>query len=146
VAAEPSRVGRALGLLAGISMVAGCAVGGSPVAAAPPVSATDLAALRATVGEINQAASDPATQRQVLEQVASPTHAAEQRQCPPTNNTVTLEPAWPSVRPQAGTPGGYLVPTLLRVHADGRITGTDLTALVFTVQGGQARTPTLCIP
>jgi len=145
VAADPIRVGRALGLLAGALLLAGCAVGGTPVTASPPVSDTDLAALRATVDEVNRASSDPATQRRVLQQLVLAKDAAEQRRCPPTRNTVTLDPAWDSVRPHPGTPRAYLLPTLLRVHTGGRITGTDLTALVLTVQSGRARTPTLCV-
>jgi hypothetical protein len=146
VAADRRRSGsRGPSLLAGALLLAGCAVGGTPVTATPPVSTTDLAALRASVDEINRAAGDPTTQRRVLEQLVLPAKAAEQRHCPPTANTVTLEPAWPSVSPRAGTPGAYLLPTLLRVHTDGRITGTDLTALVFTVQSGRARTSTLCV-
>jgi len=126
-------------------LLAGCAVSGTPVTTTPPVSTTDLAALRAAVDEINRAAGDPTAQRRVLEQLVAPAQADEQRHCPQTTNTLTLEPAWPSVSPRSGTPGAYLVPTLLRVHTDGRITGTDLTALVFTVQSGRARTPTLCV-
>jgi len=146
VAADRCRGARGrFGLLAGALLLAGCAVSGTPAPATPPVSDTDLAALRAAVDEINRAAGDPTEQRSVLDKLVLPADAAAQRQCPPTANTVTLEPAWPSVSPQAGRSGAYLVPTLLRVHTDGRITGTDLTALVFTLQSGKARSPTLCV-
>jgi hypothetical protein len=135
-----------VGGLAALLLTA-CAVpiAGEPTTAVPPVPAADLAALHRTVNTINATAGDAATQRAALQQVVLPARAAEQRRCPTATGTVTLEPAWLSVRPVAGEDGQYVLPTLIRVHAGGRIVGTDLTALVVTVVGGAARTTTLCV-
>lgn len=140
-----SGLARLLAVTAAATLLAGCAVGGTAIPTSPPVAPADLTALHRTIDEINAAAVDPTAQRTALQRLVLPAHAEDQRRCPTTSNTVTLDPAWPSVRPVPGQPGVYLVPTLVRVHTDDRITGTDLTALVLTVESGRARPATLCV-
>lgn len=119
--------------------------GPAPQAGETTVEAAETEALRAAVDAINAAAQSPEQQREVLDRLAADPSATEQRQCAPATTTVTLEPAWSQLRTLPGEPVRYALPTLLRVHAGGRVTGTDLTVLVMQVVDGRGRTSALCV-
>jgi len=137
-------------LFTGSALLAGCtarqdASGASGAEPSGVVPATEVAALHATVDAINAAAQTPEQQREVLDRLAADQYATEQSRCAPATTTVTLEPAWSRLRTLPGEPVRYALPTLLRVHGDGRITGTDLTVLVMQVVDGHGRTSALCV-
>lgn len=134
-------------LLAAAAALTGCTGSdvGTPTSTAPSVPVAVLAALHATVADINAAAGSPTGQRAVLDRLVADDHAAEQRRCPRATTTVRLEPVWSDVRELPGRPTVYAVPAVVRILAHGRITGTDLTSLVMEVDGTRAATTALCV-
>lgn len=104
-------------------------------------------AIRAAIDEINATAGGVvATQRAVLDKLAAPSEAADQRACPTATTTLGFDPAYRSLRPAPdGATGEYLLPAYITIYTDGRITGSDLTTLRLWVTHGTARTSALCV-
>lgn len=152
-------------LLAAIA-AAGCTSGAAQVPPATRPASLALAdspaglAIRATIGQINATAAGPIeAQRAVLDRLAAPGEAADQRACPAATTTLSFDPAYrdlrlapPGDRDDDGSPGAgetdgveYLLPSYITIYTGGRITGSDLTTVHLWVQGGVARTAALCV-
>ena len=109
------------------------------------VGAAETEALHGNGRRDQRGGAKPGEQREVLDRLAAGQYASEQSRCAPATTTVSLEPAWSRLRTLPGQPVRYALPTLLRVHEGGRITGTDLTVLVMQVVDGNGRTSALCV-
>lgn len=110
-------------------------------------SPADVRLLQDTIEAVNaQAGRTPAAQRAVLQRVVEPDRAADQRDCSPAATTVRFEPAWADLRPDPnGGTGRFVLPTLIRIYTDQRITGTDTAALIMSISDGSAHLPPLCV-
>ncbi len=122
-----------------------------------PVPSPDAAAIRRTVERFNAADGTVAAQQKVVVDLVDPAQRSIQSRCPKATTTLELEPVWsalaaaPAWRPSAGEMSGvvYSLPTLIRIHRAGRISGTDLTDLHLAVSTNGstrvARLVALCI-
>lgn len=126
----------------------------SPTTASSPTTATGPESLvRAAVAKLNAAAESVAGQQRVLTTLVAPGQRAAQRSCPAATSTLTLEPVYaelaptPDWRPGTGVLAGtvYSLPTLIRIHRDGRIVGTDLAELHTAVAENRVGLTVLCI-
>lgn len=125
----------------------------SPVAAGSATSVGPEALLRTAVATLNGAAGSVAGQQRVLATLVAAGQRDAQRACPAATSTLTLEPVWsdlvpaPDWRPGTGMLAGtvYSLPTLIRIHRDGRIVGTDLADLHAAVDDGLLGLTVLCI-
>lgn len=135
---------------------------GPSSAASTPASTASSSALpsiltqrvKAAIDAFNATANGPvADQQRVLAGLVAPGQAEQQRACPAATRTLRLEPVYselagaPGWTPPAGTMSGtvYSLPTLIRVYADGRLVGTDLTDLRLSVEAGDVRLAALCV-
>ncbi|WP_188944574.1 hypothetical protein [Nakamurella endophytica] len=112
-----------------------------------------VARVRAVFDRLSAAAAGaPAAQQQLFLQVVDPGQLSVQRRCVVPTGTLTFEPAYaylaaaPDWQPAQGTMTGtvYSLPSLLRVHRQGRIAGTDLADLHISVSGDTVRLTALC--
>lgn len=137
---------RAAALLAAAALtalLAACTTTPAPAPAAPAVDDPAITAIKAAIATVNATAGGPvAAQRAVLDRLAAPDAAAEQRACPTATTTLAFDPAYRGVTIDDGA---YLVPTYITIYTGDRITGSDLASLHFTVTDDTARTPTLCV-
>ena len=99
-------------------------------------------------------------QRRILERLALPTAADQQRACPAATTTIRIAPVYSDLRPPPddpppAAPGGgtsaaasgtpYLLPALITVFTGDRITGADVVTLHVAVLDGAGRTTALCV-
>jgi hypothetical protein len=147
VAAE-MRSRRALPLAA-LLVLAGCA---NPTT--PAVQDDSAGTVAHTIEEFNDTAAGSVTaQKARLAELVSPGQAAVQSRCPTATSTISFQPVYarltptPDWKPTSGTLPGtvYALPTLIRVYTGDRITGTDLTDLHVSIEGGRAWLPALCL-
>lgn len=130
--------------LTALPMLGGC----TPGAASHPadtgsVSGPALGAIQAAIGEINATAGGPiAAQRAVLQRLAAPDQAADQRACPAASTTLAFDPAYRGLQE---TDGEYLLPIYITIYTGDRISGSDLATLHLTLLDGEARTSALCV-
>lgn len=127
--------------------LAGCTAGPSAQRPAPTVTdSPTVAAIRATIDEINATAGGPVSaQRAVLQARVTVAQSAEQHACPEARGTLAFEPAYGDLRPADDPDGGFVLPTYITIYAGDRIVGSDLTSLRLWIVGGRARTAALCV-
>lgn len=106
-----------------------------------------VAAIRATIDEINATAGGPVTaQRAVLQARVTVAQSADQLACPTAANTLSFEPAYGDLRPAPDDPdGGFVLPAYITIYTGDRIIGSDLTSLHLWIVDGRARTAALCV-
>ena len=105
------------------------------------------------MAKLNAAAGSVAAQQRVLATLVAPGQRAAQDSCPVATSTLTLEPVYadlapaPDWRPGSGEFVGtvYSLPTLIRIHRDGRIVGTDLAELHAALADGGVGLTVLCV-
>ncbi|MEO7126193.1 MAG: hypothetical protein ABI382_12385 [Nakamurella sp.] len=131
--------------LAGALLLSGCTAGETSYPVSTTVTASpDRLAIETAIGSINRdAGKSVASQRAVLDRLAAPDQAAEQRACPIATTTLAFDPAYAGLKALAGS--AYLLPTYITVYTDGRMTGSDLATLHLWVIDGVARTSALCV-
>lgn len=99
------------------------------------VPSADADAIRSTVDAVNESTSGtPADQQARMQDLVDPGRRDEVARCPAATTTVQFEPVYSGLRRIGSEPGAYALPTLIRVHSGGRLTGTDLTTLQFVVR------------
>ncbi len=119
-----------------------------------PTRSAAQASIRGTIDALNAAVTQSvAAQQTALSQFLDTGQRAAQAKCPAATSTLEFLPVWSSLasapdwRPPAGTMSGaiYSLPTLIRIHRQDRVTGTDLTDLHLAVSGNTATLPSLCV-
>ena len=138
--------------LGALVLVAGCTH--PTTTSTDPTRSAAQASIRETIDALNAAVTRPvAAQQTALSQLLDAGQRAAQAKCPAATSTLEFLPVWASLapapgwHPPTGTMSGpiYSLPTLIRIHRQDRITGTDLTDLHLAVSGDTATLPSLCV-
>ena len=136
----------------GLVLAAACSHPTPPVTESSPSAAET--AIRGTIAALNAGAGQSVTDQQTtLQSLIDVGQRATQAKCPAATSTLEFLPVWSSLavapdwHPPAGTMSGtiYSLPTLIRIHRQDRITGTDLTDLHVAVAADGASLPSLCV-
>jgi hypothetical protein len=147
------------------ALLVGCAAPTGPAGGPAPASSVAVTASSGqtpAVAVLVQRAFDAfnataggsvAAQQSEIGKLVSTGQAQVQARCPKATSTISFEPVYarlapaPNWRPGSGTLPGriFAIPTLIRIYTGNRITGTDLTDLHLSVDGGQISFPALCL-
>ena len=136
----------------GLVLVAACSHPTPPVTEPTPSAAET--AIRGTIAALNAGVEQSvADQQTTLGRLIDAGQRVTQAKCPAATSTLEFLPVWSSLavtpdwHPPAGTMSGtiYSLPTLIRIHRQDRIAGTDLTDLHVAVTSDGATLPSLCV-